>query len=110
MQVDEVPADNVLGNSEEYTAWAIAWAEVRSARTSSAPPAVSSPQTPQIPVLCRCSCLLLSRKQHQSLAVHLRKRMQPPVGASSARGRASLATALAHLNGVATDQARSRRA
>src|SRR5215207_3845159 len=89
------------------TAWATAWAEVRSVRTSSAPPPVTPPQTAQIPLLGRCSCSLLSCKRHQPLAVHLQKRTQPQVAASSARGRASLATALAHLNGVATDQARS---
>src|SRR5215204_3690307 len=85
-------------------------AGVHSARTSSVPPAVSHPQTAQNPLSCLCSCSLLSRKQYHSLAVRLQKKRQPQVAVSSARGRVSPATALAHPNGVATDQARSRRA
>src|SRR5215213_7922565 len=116
MQVDEFPANMILGNplglerAPKRNARATTQAGVHSARTSSVLPALTPPQTAQNPLSCLCSCSLLSRKPHHSLAVPLQKRMQPQEAASSARGRASLATALAHLNGVATDQARSRRA
>src|SRR5215217_3659547 len=116
MRRDKFPPNDVLGNplglerAPKRNARATTQAGVHSARTSSVLPAVTPPQTAQNPVSCLCSCSLLSRKQYHSLAVPLQKKRQPQVAASSARGRASLATALAHLNGVATDQARSRRA
>src|SRR5215216_7269541 len=113
---EELPRRVLLGNplgierARQRNPRATTQAGVHSARTSSVPPAVTPPQTAQNPLSCLYSCSLLNRKPHHSLAVHLQKRMQPQVAASSVRGRASLATALAHLNGVATDQARSRRA